>query len=76
MQSLLRPPFYYLIKKLTMQKTVVITGGSQGTGFAAACQLAEKGANVVIVARGEQKLLKGLEQIRVCFSILCVFVFA
>ncbi|KAL3473323.1 hypothetical protein BJX99DRAFT_234054 [Aspergillus californicus] len=45
-------------------KTVVITGGSEGMGKAAACQLAEKGANIVIVARTLQKLQETIEAIR------------
>lgn len=35
---------------------MVITGGSQGMGRAVAKILAEKGANVVIVARDQKKL--------------------
>ncbi|KAI2464979.1 NAD(P)-binding protein [Annulohypoxylon bovei var. microspora] len=45
-------------------RTVVITGGSRGTGLAAGRLLAEKGANVVIVARDQEKLLKGVDHIR------------
>ncbi|KAL2871983.1 3-dehydrosphinganine reductase [Aspergillus lucknowensis] len=45
-------------------RTVVITGGSEGMGKAAACQLAERGANVVIVARTLQKLQESMEAIR------------
>ncbi len=48
-----------------MRKTVVLTGGSRGMGLAAGRQLAEKGANVVIVARDKKKLLEALEHIRV-----------
>ncbi|KAI0898905.1 hypothetical protein F4806DRAFT_493411 [Annulohypoxylon nitens] len=45
-------------------KTVVLTGGSRGMGLAVGRQLAEKGANVVIVARDKKKLLESLEHIR------------
>ncbi|KAL4894040.1 hypothetical protein BDV59DRAFT_176727 [Aspergillus ambiguus] len=45
-------------------RTVVITGGSEGMGKAAACQLAAKGANVVIVARTVQKLQGAIEDIK------------
>ncbi|KAI1662826.1 NAD(P)-binding protein [Daldinia decipiens] len=45
-------------------KTVIITGGSRGMGLAAGRQLAEKGANVVIVARDQEKLLQSLEYIQ------------
>ncbi|KAL4958993.1 3-dehydrosphinganine reductase [Aspergillus stella-maris] len=47
-------------------RTVVITGGSEGMGKAVACQLAEKGANVVIVARTLQKLDEALEAVKGC----------
>ncbi|KAK6954278.1 hypothetical protein Daesc_004245 [Daldinia eschscholtzii] len=41
-------------------RTVLITGGSRGLGLSAARQLAEKGANVIIVARNEVKLQQGV----------------
>ncbi|KAK5110380.1 hypothetical protein LTR62_006088 [Meristemomyces frigidus] len=44
-------------------KTVVITGGSQGMGRALARLLAQKGANVVIVARDRSKLDEALKHI-------------
>ncbi|KAI8959584.1 NAD(P)-binding protein [Daldinia sp. FL1419] len=37
-------------------RTVLLTGASRGLGLSAARQLAEKGANVIIVARNEAKL--------------------
>ncbi|KAI0100952.1 NAD(P)-binding protein [Nemania sp. FL0031] len=46
-----------------MWQTVVVTGGSQGMGLAVGRQLAEKGANVAIVARNKQKLETALEHI-------------
>lgn len=46
-------------------QTVVITGGSQGMGKAAAKLLAKRGANVVIVARTKQKLEAAMEGIAV-----------
>ncbi|OTB08994.1 hypothetical protein M426DRAFT_316285 [Hypoxylon sp. CI-4A] len=45
-------------------RTVAITGGSRGTGLAAARILAGKGANVVIIARGKDRLIEGVEHIR------------
>lgn len=50
---------------LTVSQTVVITGGSDGMGRAVACQLAEKGAHVVIVARTVKKLEDALVGIKV-----------
>lgn len=44
-------------------RTIVITGGSQGTGRSAARILASKGANVLIVARGVEKLKETIEYI-------------
>lgn len=38
-------------------KTAVVCGSTQGIGKAAALQLAEMGANIVLVARNEQKLI-------------------
>jgi len=46
-------------------QTIVVTGGSDGMGKAVACQLAEKGANVVIVARTVHKLKEAVEAIKV-----------
>ncbi|ROW11845.1 hypothetical protein VPNG_04941 [Cytospora leucostoma] len=45
-------------------RTVLITGGSKGTGLEAGRQLAAKGANVVIVARDPKRLQEGVEYIR------------
>uniref|UniRef100_A0A8H7NQ38 3-dehydrosphinganine reductase n=1 Tax=Bionectria ochroleuca TaxID=29856 RepID=A0A8H7NQ38_BIOOC len=42
-------------------RTAIITGGSSGMGLELARQLAAKGANIVIVARRQDRLLKGLE---------------
>ncbi|PQE06681.1 hypothetical protein CJF30_00008586 [Rutstroemia sp. NJR-2017a BBW] len=42
-------------------KTVAITGGSRGMGLEVARQLAEKGANVVIIARDQNKLREAIE---------------
>ncbi|KAE8325502.1 hypothetical protein BDV39DRAFT_103216 [Aspergillus sergii] len=45
-------------------RTVVITGGSEGMGKAVACQLAAKGANVVLVARTVKKLQDALDDVK------------
>ncbi|KAI1400459.1 NAD(P)-binding protein [Hypoxylon fuscum] len=45
-------------------RTVVITGGSRGMGLAAGRQLSEKGANVVIIARDQNRLHQGVEFIQ------------
>lgn len=49
-------------------QTVVLTGGSQGMGRGLGKLLAQKGANVVIVARNKEKLAKAIEYISVCRS--------
>ncbi|KAI7115506.1 hypothetical protein KC352_g34325, partial [Hortaea werneckii] len=41
-------------------RTILLTGGSQGMGRGLAKLLAEKGANIVIVARNQQKLDEAL----------------
>lgn len=45
-------------------KTVVITGGSDGCGAAAARMFADAGANLVLVARGKRKLEAIAEELR------------
>ncbi len=45
-------------------KTVIITGGSEGVGAATARKFAEHGANLVLVARGKRKLERIAEQLR------------
>lgn len=47
-------------------QTVVVTGGSEGTGKCAAIELAKRGANVIIVSRNVQKLKVAYEDIKVC----------
>jgi NAD(P)-dependent dehydrogenase (short-subunit alcohol dehydrogenase family) len=59
--------------KLLANKTALITGGSDGIGFAIATAFAKHGANLVIVGRDEQKLMqrkKYLMQYKV--DILCI----
>ena len=45
-------------------KTVLITGGSKGIGFAAAANFMRAGANVAIVARRQNVLEEAREQLR------------
>lgn len=45
-------------------KTVIITGGSEGVGAAAARLFAEAGANLMLVARGKKNLESVAEQLR------------
>lgn len=45
-------------------KTVIVTGGSSGIGKAMAKNFLEKGANVVITGRNEEKLVKTIEELK------------
>ena len=45
-------------------KTVIITGGSEGVGAATARKFAEHGANLVLVARDKRKLERIAEELR------------
>jgi short-subunit dehydrogenase len=45
-------------------KTVIITGGSEGVGAAAARRFAAAGANLLLVARGKTKLERIAEELR------------
>jgi len=55
---------------ISLLQTVVITGGSQGMGLAAAKLLSKRGANVVVVARQKEKLENAKAQIAVGASYL------
>ena len=44
-------------------KTAIITGGTQGLGFGMACALAAFGANVVITARTESKVIDAVDDL-------------
>lgn len=45
-------------------KNVVITGGSNGLGLASAKAMAAMGANLTLLARGEERLLRAAEELR------------
>ncbi|HET6630063.1 MAG TPA: SDR family oxidoreductase [Woeseiaceae bacterium] len=45
-------------------KTVIVTGGSEGVGAAVARRFADAGANLVLVARGREKLERLAEELR------------
>lgn len=46
-------------------KTVLLTGGSTGMGRGVAKILAQKGANIVIVARNQGRLAEALSYVKV-----------
>jgi len=50
-------------------KTVIITGGSDGVGAAAARRFAEAGANLLLVARGKRKLERIADELRAKTSV-------
>lgn len=47
-------------------RTILVTGGSRGIGFACARHLAELGATCVIVARHEEALVAARDELRQC----------
>jgi NAD(P)-dependent dehydrogenase (short-subunit alcohol dehydrogenase family) len=49
--------------KQLADKTALITGGSDGIGFAIATAFAEHGANLVIIGRDEQKIMQCKKQL-------------
>lgn len=51
-------------------RTVVITGGSEGVGAAAARRFARAGANLVLVARDRQKLERVADELRASTNVL------
>lgn len=51
------------LKGRVKDKVIVVTGASSGIGKAAALKLAEAGAKVILVARGEEKLLETKQEI-------------
>lgn len=53
-------------------KTVIITGGSEGVGAATARRFAATGANLVLVARGKRKLEQIAEELRPSTRVLTI----
>jgi NAD(P)-dependent dehydrogenase (short-subunit alcohol dehydrogenase family) len=45
-------------------KTIIITGGNDGIGFATACALAGEGTEIILVGRDEGKLKNAVKKIR------------
>ena len=50
-------------------KTVIVTGGSEGVGASAARKFAEAGANLVLVARSKKKLEAVASELRELTSV-------
>uniref|UniRef100_UPI0023A8C511 SDR family NAD(P)-dependent oxidoreductase n=1 Tax=Anaerostipes butyraticus TaxID=645466 RepID=UPI0023A8C511 len=53
-----------MLREISLEgKTALITGGGTGIGFAIAAEMADAGANIVIVGRREEKLRKAAQKI-------------
>ena len=52
-----------LAENSLLGKTALITGGSRGIGFAAAKQMGELGAKIILVAQDPSRLEKALEEL-------------
>lgn len=53
-----------MLREISLEgKTALITGGGTGIGFAIAAEMADAGANIVIVGRREEKLKKAAKEI-------------
>ena len=50
-------------------QTVLVTGASRGMGRSVARELAQKGANVIIVARETEQLKESVQYISVCRAL-------
>jgi len=53
----------HTLSGMVKNKVVLITGGSQGIGRAVADKVSEAGARVILVARGEDKLLEAKKEL-------------
>ncbi|MBM9614147.1 SDR family oxidoreductase [Desulfobulbus rhabdoformis] len=51
-------------KQMLLGKTAIVTGASYGIGYAVAHLFAEEGANVVLTARGQEKLDQAVQEIK------------
>lgn len=52
----------------------VITGGSDGIGFGFACKFAERGFNIILIARTESKLQAKCQEIKEQYKVKCEYV--
>lgn len=52
------------MKRLHERKVAIVTGSSSGLGLETVKELAREGAKIVMVARGEEKLLKAAEEVK------------
>ena len=59
------------MKKLS-KKVALVTGGSEGIGFACALTLASEGCNLVLVSRDRKKLEKASNKIKNKYKVRCL----
>ena len=62
------------MKKILSNKVALITGSSEGIGFACAQSLASHGCNLILVSRNKRKLERATNKIKTAYKIKCLFV--
>lgn len=60
---------YVLHDEIILYLFTVVTGSSEGIGLAYAKELANRGLNIVMISRGENKLYRAAKDIGILYTI-------